>query len=103
MICPVAIANKMSAFSGVRSVLLWRPHEALLSSRRGADDESTRSDHAGAGQEDQMVRRRGFIPVDAAIHTIRAQSMRKFSSYDRNCRKFSRYARQKFHLMPESA
>ena len=27
MICPVAITNEMSAFSGERSVLLWRPRK----------------------------------------------------------------------------
>ena len=55
MICPVWIANEMSAFGGVRWVLFVEAHEALLTSRSGADDEDTRSDHAGDGEEDKVV------------------------------------------------
>ena len=45
----------MSAFGGVRWVLFVEAHEALLTSRSGADDEDTRSDHAGDGAEDKVV------------------------------------------------
>ena len=55
MICPVEIANEMSAFGGVRWELFVEAHEALLTSRSGADHEDTRSDHAGDGQEDKVV------------------------------------------------
>ena len=55
MICPVEIANEMSAFGGVRWVLFVEAHEALLTSRSGADHEDTRSDHAGDGQEAKVV------------------------------------------------
>ena len=60
MICPVAIANEMSAFGGVRWVLFVEAHEALLTSRSGADHEDTRSDHAGDGQEDKV----GLVGAD---------------------------------------
>jgi len=55
MICPVEIANEMSAFGGVRWVLFVEAHEALLTSRSGADYEGTRSDHASDGEEDKVV------------------------------------------------
>ena len=43
MICPVEIANEMSAFGGVRWVLFVEAHEALLRSRSGADHEDPSS------------------------------------------------------------
>lgn len=59
MKCPVEIANEMSAFGGV-SVLFVEAHEALLTSRSGADHEDPRSDHAGDGQEDKV----GLVGAD---------------------------------------
>ena len=55
MICPLSIANEMSALGGVRWVLFVEAHEALLTGRSGADHEDTRSDHAGDGQEAKVV------------------------------------------------
>ena len=55
MICPVEIANEMSAFGGVTWVFFVEAHATLLTSRSGADHEDTRSDHAGDGQEDKVV------------------------------------------------
>ena len=41
MICPVEIANEMSAFGGVSWELFVEAHEALLTSRSGAEHEDT--------------------------------------------------------------
>src|ERR1700678_4412729 len=53
MICPVEIASDMSAFRAV--VGDHARHELLHTSRHGAGDESTGSDVAGDGEEDQLV------------------------------------------------
>ena len=55
MICPVKLANEVSAFGGVGLVLFVEAHEALLGNRSGAGDESTRSDHAGDERRDRLV------------------------------------------------
>src|SRR6202050_2653728 len=53
MICPVEIASDMS---GVRAVVGDHArHDLLHTSRHGAGDESTGSNVAGDGQEDQLV------------------------------------------------
>ena len=59
MICPVELANEVSAFSGVGLVLFVEAHGALLGDRSGAGDESTRSDHAGDERTDRLVSGRG--------------------------------------------
>jgi len=41
MICPVEIANEMSAFGGVTWVFFVEAHATLLTSRSGADDDDT--------------------------------------------------------------
>src|ERR1700693_14811 len=53
MICPVEIASDMSAFRAV--VGDHARHELLHTSRHGAGYESTGSDVAGDGEEDQLV------------------------------------------------
>ena len=47
MICPVELANEVSAFGGVGLVLFVEAHGARSGNRNGAGDESTRSDYAG--------------------------------------------------------
>ena len=54
MICPVEIASEMSAFQAVR-VGDHAKHGFLPEGRDGAGDESTGSDFAGHGEEDNLV------------------------------------------------
>ena len=58
MICPVELANEVSAFGGAGLVLFVEAH-ALLKHRSGAGDEGRRSDHAGNEQGDHLVSGRG--------------------------------------------
>src|SRR5262245_20542675 len=73
MICPVRLANEMSASGrGGRSfVLTGGQHEALFGSGRGADDENPRGDLTGSGREVTVVASSrdcgGELPDDAAL------------------------------------
>jgi hypothetical protein len=58
MICPVRLANEMSASGrgGIRRMLIkGGQHEALFGSGRGADDEGSRGDLTGDSGEASMV------------------------------------------------
>ena len=55
MICPVELANEVSAFGGVGLVLFVEAHGALFGNRSGAGNESTRSDYEGDEQGNRLV------------------------------------------------
>jgi hypothetical protein len=54
MICPVGIADEMSALAGGESRGRWKDG-LILEGRGGAGNEGTRSDLAGNCQEDYLV------------------------------------------------
>ena len=77
MICPVEIARDLSAFRAAR-VGDHAKHGFLLEGRDGAGDESTGSNFAGYGEEDQLVASGGDHrhqrPADATLAELRRKA-----------------------------
>src|ERR1039458_444114 len=83
MICPVEIADDMSALRAVR-IGDHAEHGSLSEGRDGAGDESTGCDVAGDGEEDHLVAGGGDTghqrPAHAAVEgTLRGRGLQRFA------------------------